>query len=449
MISRSRIGFRIHLLFPRFPALLLFVPILFRPTSLSAEPITLRHAVELALQHATGIGIATADEQRSTAFYHELRNSYIPQVNVGPGIGYSDGFPLSLEGAAPSLVNVTAQSALFHPELKFFLQADRSDIKDAELRLKDQRNGVIQDTVLSYAELAKWERRLSGLRETQGEEEKMQMAVEDRVKEGIDSEMDATRARLSVARVRLRIVEASGSADVLREHLAKLLGVTRETLEIDPDSMPALPAMKEDANVPSKASEENPAVQAAIEHERAQFLRVKGAKRALWPNLDFASQYANLASFNNYEKYFSGVNGRAFQPNNFTIGVALHLPFFNFSQRYKIDEAKADSARATSEAQGARNQMTEDILRLQRSVSQLQAGRDVAELEYEIAQQSVEATKTRMDAGTANLHDLDTAQLQMNERFIALQDTSFELERSQVALMRQTGDLEHWVMGTK
>lgn len=441
MRSRSRIGFRIH------PNLLgLLVWLLSVPASLLAEPITLRHAVELALQHATGIGVATADERRSTAFYHELRNSYIPQLNVGPGIGYSDGFPLSLEGAAPSLFNVTAQSALLHPELKFFLRADQSDIKDAGLRLKDQRNGVIQDTVLSYAELAKWERRISGLRETQGEEEKMQTAVEQRVKEGIDSEMDATRARLSVARVRLRMVEASGSADVLREHLAKLLDVARESLEIDPDSMPALPPAEEDNNLPGKATEESPAVQAAIEHERAQFLRLKGAKRALWPNIDFAAQYANLASFNNYETYF---NTRSFQPNNFTIGIALHLPFFNFSQRYKIDEAKAESERAKNEAQGAKNQMTEEILRLQRSVTQLQAAREVAELEYELAQQSVEAVKTRMEAASANLHDLDTAQLQMSERFIALQDTTFELERSQVALMRQTGELEHWALGTK
>jgi len=52
-----------------------------------------------------------------------------------------------------------------------------------------------------------------------------------------------------------------------------------------------------------------------------------------------------------------------------------------------------------------------------------------------------------MDAGTATLHDLDDARSQASERSIALEDVIFELERSQVALLRATGDLEKWAMG--
>jgi hypothetical protein len=54
-----------------------------------------------------------------------------------------------------------------------------------------------------------------------------------------------------------------------------------------------------------------------------------------------------------------------------------------------------------------------------------------------------------MNSSTANLHDLDTAQAQASERFITLQDVTFELERSQVALLRATGGLEGWAMGSK
>ena len=53
----------------------------------------------------------------------------------------------------------------------------------------------------------------------------MEAAVANRVKEGIDSEIDDSKARLSVARVRLRLAEASGAADVLREHLSRLTGL--------------------------------------------------------------------------------------------------------------------------------------------------------------------------------------------------------------------------------
>ena len=414
------------------------------PAEMRAEPVTLRQAVELALKHATSLGISAADEQHYSASYRELRNSYIPQLNAGAGIGWSDGFPLSLEGAAPSLFNVNAQSALINPALKDFIRAAQSDVKVGVLRTKDQRDQVVQDTVLSYAELAKWERRLGSLRETQAAEEKMQAAVAQRVKEGIDSEMDGSKARLSVARVRLRLTEASGAADVLREHLSKLTGIPAASIETDAESMPALPAVEHEESIPERTIEANPAVQAAVEHARAQYLRVKGERRSLWPSIDFAAQYANLASYNNYERFY-----RSFQPNNATVGVAIHLPFLNLAQHARVQEAESDALKAKKQAEAASNQVSEETLRLQRSVTQMQAARDVAELEYEIAQKNIEAVQTKMQSSGANLHDLDIARAQASERFITLQDVTFDLERSQVALLRATGELEAWATGAK
>jgi outer membrane protein TolC len=420
------------------------------PASLRAEPVTLHQAVELALKHATGISIAAADQQHASASYRELRNSYIPQLNAGAGIGWSDGFPLSLEGSAPSLFNVNAQSALINPALKDFIRAAQSDIAVSNLQTKDQRNQVIQDTVLSYAELAKWEQRLSRLRETMAAAEQTQTAVAQRVKEGIDSELDGSKARLSVARLRLRLAEASGAADVLREHLSRLTGVPTTSFEIDPESVPALPAVKAEADPETetltRATDANPIVQAAIEHARAQYLRVKAERRSLWPSLDFAAQYANLATYNNYDHYYQP---GSFQPNNATVGVAIHLPFLNLAQHERVKEAESEAFKATKQAEAAHNQVSEETLRLERSVTQMQAARDVAELEYEIAQKNIEATRTRMDSGAANLHDLDNARTQASESQITLQNVTFELERSQVALMRATGDLETWALGTK
>jgi len=426
---------------------LLLAVLVLPPASLLAEPLTLHHAVELALQHATGISIAASDELHASASYRELRNSYIPQLNAGAGIGWSDGFPLSLEGSAPSLFNVNAQSALINPALKDFIRAAQSDVAVSTLRTKDQRNQVIQDAVLTYAELAKWEQRLSRLRETLAAAEQTEIAVAQRVKEGIDSEMDGSKARLSVARLRLRLAEAAGAADVLREHLSKLTGLPAPSLEIEPDSVPALPAVKQaepEAESLAKATDANPLVQAAVEHARAQYLRVAAERRSLWPSIDFAAQYANLATYNNYDAYY-----KHFQPNNATVGVAIHLPFMNLAQHERVKEAESEARKATTQAEAARNQVSEDTLRLERSVTQMQAARDVAELEYEIAQKNVEATRTRMESSTANLHDLDNARTQASESQITLQDVTFQLERSQVALMRAAGDLETWALGAK
>ena len=430
------------------------------PSSLLAEPISLKRVVELALTHATGAAIAAADQAYASANYQELHGQYIPQLSTGAGLGYSYGFPLALEGSAPSLFTINAQSALINPALRDFLRAAKADSAVANLKTKDQRNQIIQDAALSYAELAKWEQRLARLQETEDAANKMQAAIADRVKEGIDSELDGTRARLSAARVRLRIAEARGASDVLREHLSKLTGLSPANIQTDPDSIPAPPAAPPNDDAAKDAAASSPSVQAAIEHARAQYLRAQGEHKSHWPSIDFAAQYALLSKFNHFQNYYipaqpcpvDGVSvlctATGFQQNNATIGVSIRFPLFNAPQRSRAQAADADVLKATKQAEAARNQVSEETLRLQRSVAQMQAARDVAQLEYEIAEKSLTAVQTRMDEGTATLHDLDDARSQASERFIALQDVTFELERSQVGVLRSTGDLEKWALGT-
>jgi outer membrane protein TolC len=430
------------------------------PASLLAESVSLKHVVELALTHGTAGAIAAADEERTAAGYRELHNNYIPQLNTGAGLGYSYGFPLALEGSAPSLFNITTQSALLNPALRNFVHAAKADSAAASLKTKDERNRVIEDAALSYAELAKWEQRLTRLQETEAATNKMQAAVAERVKEGVDSELDGTRARLSAARIRLRIAEAQGAADVLREHLAKLTGLSAASIQTDPDSIPAPPAAAAAPDAPKDAADSNPSVEAAVEHARAQYLRAQGEHKALWPSIDFAAQYALLSKFNNFQNYYIPSKPcvtslgeflcvtNSFQQNNATVGVSIRFPLFNASQRSRAQAADADARKATKQAEAARNQVSEETLRLQRSVAQMQAARDVAQLEYEIAQKNLTTVQTHMDSGTATLHDLDDARTQASERFIALQDVTFELERSQLGVLRSTGDLEKWALGT-
>jgi len=435
--------------------------VLVLPTSLLAEPVPLKRVVELAVAHATGGEIAAADQRRAEAVYRELHDSYIPQLTVGAGLGPpSYGFPLALEGQAPSLVNLNAQSALLNPSLREFARAAKIDSAAAALRSKDQRNQIIQDAVLSYAELAKWEQRLARLGQSQAEAAKFEAAVAERVKQGVDSELDGTRAQLSTARLRLRIAEAQGASDVLREHLSKLTTLPAAGIQTV-DGLPDFPALPQDAAAPARAADANPGVQAAVEQARAQYLRAAGEHRSLWPTFDFAAQYALLSKFNNFQNYYIPEKPctvasvqvlcvtNAFEQNNATVGISIRFPLLNYSQRARAQAADAEALKATKQAETARNRASEETLRLQRAVAQMQAARDVAQLEYEIAQKSLAAVETRIDAGTANLHDLDDARSQASERFISLQDVRFELERAQLGLLRSTGDLEKWALGAR
>ena len=103
------------------------------------------------------------------------------------------------------------------------------------------------------------------------------------------------------------------------------------------------------------------------------------------PTIDLASQYAYLAKFNNYDLYY-----RNYTANNFSGGLNLRIPIFNSVQKAKAQEADADSTIARKQVDLVKNQVSEDALKLQRSLRQLSAARDVAKLEWEVSQGDLE-----------------------------------------------------------
>jgi outer membrane protein TolC len=408
-----------------------------------AEPLPLRRAIELALAHSTASAVAGADLQRTYASYRELRNNYLPQFVVGSGLGWSYGFPLSLEGAAPALVNVVGQSTVFNPAQRQFMNAARTEWQASQLQSKDQRNAVIQDVALSYAELGKWEARLTRLQSDEAQAQQMEKAVTERLQEGVDSAVDLNKAKLTSARVRLHMTEARGSADVLRRHLADLTGLPPSSIELAPETIPALPRVASEDNLAEKAVAASPAIKFAEQHALAESMRASAEHRALLPALDFAAQYARLSKFNNYDQFY-----RKFQADNATIGVAIRFPLFNASQRARAQAADAESLKAKKQAEASRNQVQEETLKLQRAAEQLDAAREVAQLEYQLAQSSLDAAQIRVDAKTGTLHELADARVQANERYLAFQDADFEYQRVRLNLLRATGDLESWAFQT-
>lgn len=407
---------------------------------LSAEPLPLRRAVELALVHSTTAVSAGADEQRAYSSYMEARNQYIPQLVVGSGLGASWGFPLSLEGSAPSILNVNSQSALINPALRDFVRAAKTDWSATSLQAKDQRSQVVQDTVLLYTELNKWESVLGHLQQEQTDAQKMEEIVKQRASAGVDSQLVLNQAKLAGARVRLRMSQAQGAIDVLRSQLGHATGLPASSIETVTDSIPAMPEVKQDEDLAAKAVQSSPAVLSAESRGIAQGFRARGEHRSLWPSVDFAAQYALLAQYNNYSDFY-----KSFQRHNATVGVAIRFPFFNMSQHARAEAADAEALKARTQAEAAKNRVSEETLKLQRSVEQLSAAQEVSSLEYQVAQSSFEAVQVRIDAGTSNMHDLDDARNQANERFHALQSSNFELQRARVALLRATGELEAWV----
>jgi outer membrane protein TolC len=425
-------------------ALLLLTPLLLVPTS-GAQTLTLQRAVQLALGHSSALGVSIADQTQALETYREARNAFIPQVAVGSGLAYSYGFPLSLEGSAPTVFNVTSQSLLLNFAQRKFTRAAKAQWTAAGSQTRDQRSRVILDTALTYAEVDYWQKKVDIWQHEFELSQQMERAVGERVQEGIDSTLDQTKARLATAQIRLRIAQGQGAADEARTHLGQLTGLPLSAVTASAQTIPPLPPAAEQPQAVQQALETSSALRAADEGVRAKELRAQGEHRLLYPAVDVVVQYGLInASLTNYEQFF--VPG-SFQTHNTTAGLVIRFPFFNESQKAHARAADAEAVHARREAEGLKSQITLETLKLQHAVQQAAAAREVADLQAQVAASEQGAAQARMQAGTATLKEAQNAMLDADERSSALLDANFELQRAQLQLLRATGNLETWALG--
>jgi outer membrane protein TolC len=419
--------------------LLLFVVLAF--CAAEAEPLPLRRAIELAVANSSVMAQAHADQVSARHSYLEARNTFLPQMVFGSGLAGSWGFPLSIEGSAPSIFNVNSQQFLLNFAQRDFIRAARREWTATSLLAQDKRAEVILETTVTYMQLDYLHARLNVLRQQELEAGEAVQITSERVSEGVDSSVELTKAKLVAARTRLQSAQAQGSAEFLRERLTQLTGLPARSIETVTESIPKLPEVRQEEDLRSKALQTSTAIRIAEERTASKELRARGEHKQRYPAIDLVGQYGLFSKFNNYDEFY-----QRFQRHNATVGVAIRVPFLNPSQSARANSADAEALAARKEATAVRHQVAANTLKLQRAVEQVAAARDVAQLEFQLAQANLEIVDARVQAGQATLRDQHNARVEMNARYGAFLDTNFELDKARVQLLQATGELEKWAM---
>jgi outer membrane protein TolC len=438
MTKTSSIKFRVPLTALLFSAFLQFAAL-----PLCAQTIEFRQAIELALKHSGVMVAASADRARAAARYHAERDAYLPTVIFGSGLGYSFGQPIAVAGQAPSIFNVTHNQTLFNLATRQSIKAAHSDSVAADIDYVDRTGQVILDTSLLYLELDSSQQRLAVAQQQKQAVDHALYIAQQRQQEGIASLLDSKRAELDAARVDLRITELLTAVDVLRERLGRTIGRSPATLATVSASIPNAPPLPTEDELSSIALANSATVRVADEHVRAAKLRARSEHKVNYPSVDFAGQYAEFATFNNYQQYY-----KSFSRHNYSFGLNVRVPIMNFSQNARAAAADAEAMRSEADAQAVRDQVAAEAVRVQRTIHQLEASMKVSRLEYEVAQANIDGVQLQVQNGKANAHDQELARADVANRQAVLLQSQFEYLRALLQLLRQTGELQGWALGT-
>ncbi len=399
--------------------------------------LTLKRAVELALQNSRDIQIAKIQTSLAERSALITRAEFLPNVYAGSGLGYSNGIPETPGGRAPSAFSLSYRQQIFNEPLRGQARELQEQARSQKYLMEDTRNLVIVRTAAGYLELAKVRHSLELLHKENESAEKILHVTQQRLNEGLELPIDVTKAQLTKAQIARRILQLEGRQDELEVLLRSQLGLAADTpLEVAPEDLPG-EAEQEGANLVAMAMENNAGLRLAESDVRAREFRLKGEKGGYLPTLELVSIYSVLARFNNYDDFFL-----KFQRNNFNFGMQLQVPLFSAKTKAQVALAEVNLEAAKAELSNKKTEVSAEVRQKTRRVREMDASKEVARLELQLAQQRVTVLQSQFTEGRANLREVENARLDENEKWMGFLDANFYRQQAQLELLRAAGRLD-------
>jgi outer membrane protein len=400
--------------------------------------MNLKQAVDRALQQNPDIALARLDEQKAAQAVRLAKAPFSPDIYAGSGLAYTNGFPLTVEGSAPSIVQARARQDIFNRKQSYTVAAARENARGSGIITAAKRDDIVFRTASLFLD-AQRAGRLAELARKQVESlQKIEAVIGERVKEGRELALDSKRAAVNVARASERVEQVGADQDAAERSLAVVLGFAaddqvRATLDDPP--VPALPA-GEDAAIQSaiESSKELRRLESAL---IAKGLDIRAEKAARLPTLDLIAQWALFAKYNHYADYF-----RAFQSNNGEIGVSVTVPVLpGLRVSAAVAQAEVDAAHLRIEMNAARNRISLETRQAYQTLRKAGTAREVARLDLDVARDEVSVWLAQMNEGRSSLQQVEQARVNEDEKWIAFYDAQYAAEKAAWDLVRQTGSV--------
>jgi outer membrane protein len=408
--------------------------------SLRAEvhTFTLKQAAERAMAQNPDVAMARLDEQKALQAARIAHDPFSPKVFVGSGLAYSSGFPLSIEGTAPSVAQARASQFLFNQQQRYVTAQARENARGAGFVTSSKRDEIAFRTVSLYLD-ADRAARLSGMAAKQVDSlEKVLETVRLRVQDGRELPIEEKKANLELQRARQRMQALAEDQDYNERSLAVVLGYSaddRARAASDERKAPEMPADEEAAA--ERALSSNKELKRLESAMIAKGLDIKAQKAARLPRADLVAEYALLAQYNNYNKFF-----KSFQRNNGQIGVSLQIPIWaGPGVAAAVAQAEIDNSHLRIEMEAARNRIALAVHQSFQDIRKAETAREVSRADLDVARESLSILLAQQGEGRASLRQVEEARFLENEKWIAFYDAQFADEKAKLNLLRETGEL--------
>jgi outer membrane protein len=416
----------------------LSVLVLIKPAAAEVRTLTLRAALDIALQQNPDVVLARLDQQRARAQNTIEKDPFVPKVFAGSGAAYTNGFPMSIDGNAPAVLQAKTQMAIFdRPQSLRAAQANES-ARGAEIDIGLRQDEVAYRVASLFFDADQVARSLTAVELQLQSLLRVRELTAVRVSEGRELSIESSRADLKILQTQQRRAELADSIADSETSLAQVLG-------FNPGDR-VQPA-QEDRRMTGQIDSEESAIQQALDNSReikrlesnlqGKNLEIKSYKAERLPKANLVAQYSLLSRFNNYDKFFP-----RFQRNNFELGVSFEIPILTgrSSAAYVI-QAQVDIDKIRTQIGQTRSRITADLQHAYRDIRRTESAQKLARADLDLAREQLSLDLTRYDEGQVTMAQVEASRAAEQEKWIVYYDTQRALELARLTVLRQTGTL--------
>lgn len=194
-------------------------------TAGTAGVLTLREAVRLALARGPEVYLAQAAAARAAEALRETRSANLPQIVTGTGLAYNNGFPLSIEGAAPSIVQLGVSQSIFSKKNKSLILEAESGSLASHAGADGVRNDLVAKTILLYSELHRARLAVPNLEKQVVTAANNLPIIEALLEAGKARPLDRTQAKVAAANLDQQLLIARERVRLAETGLRELTGI--------------------------------------------------------------------------------------------------------------------------------------------------------------------------------------------------------------------------------
>nr|WP_143090371.1 TolC family protein [Flavobacterium akiainvivens] len=435
-------------------ALLAFVQV--QAQTVPAQNITLKDAVNYALQNKADAAKAKLDVQNSEYQIEEVRSQALPTISIDGSVTYNpilqlNALPGDFFGApgttilAPlgqkwnSVAGVTLTQKLFDQSVFTGLKAARTTREFYQVNAQLTEEQVIERVATAYYQVYIQKQNLGVLDSTYANTLEVRNIIKGQFDNGLARKIDLDRMNVNLNNISSQRQKVLNAVQQQENALKFYMGMPIETPIVLPDTEFEIATLAS-SNVPDATTRTEYLV---LKKQEELYLFDKKAKQAAYyPTLSLTAGY-NYIGQGPELPWFAKPSDGVYWSDYSTIGLNLHIPVFTgFGTRAKVRQADIQLKKTEQDIKDTKLALD---LEYKNAVTQIDNSLTTIENQKEnvkLAQEVMDNTQNNYQQGLAPLTDLLDAENSLIEAQNNYNAAMLDYKLAEVQLIKAKGELQ-------